>query len=60
MKINVIRVYFPNDAVKIHSGITHGKVLNGEDYAHRIQKLIYVHLLIELLPKVSVHSPEQT
>ena len=34
--------------VQISSGITYGIVLNEELYAHRFQKLIYLHLSTEL------------
>ena len=32
------------DEIQICSGITRGRVLNGELYAQRLQKLIYLHL----------------
>ena len=34
----------PVHIIRICSGITCGRVLNGEPYAQRLQKLIYLHL----------------
>ena len=39
-RVNIF-IYF---IIKLCSGITHGRVLNGELYAQRIQKLITGHL----------------
>ena len=41
------------------SGITCGSMLNGEVYAQRFQKLIYLHLLTDCFMKISLQSPEQ-
>ena len=38
------------------SGITTGRVLNGEFYAQRLQKLIYQHLLTGHFIKISFQS----
>ena len=38
---------------QISSGITRGRVLNGELYAHRLQKLIYLHLSTDCFMKIS-------
>ena len=37
------------DMIQLCSGITHGRVLNGELYAQRVQKLIYLHLSIFII-----------
>ena len=42
--------------IQICSGITRGRVLNGELYAQRLQKLIYLHLSTDCFMKISVHS----
>ena len=34
------------------SGITRGRVLNGEPYAQRFQKFIYLHLFTDCLMKI--------
>ena len=36
-------------SIQISSGITSGRVLNGELHAHRLQKLIYLHLNFTLM-----------
>ena len=41
------------------SGITRGRVLNGELYAQRLQKLIYLHLFTDCFMKISLQSSEQ-
>ena len=38
-------VYVEDHMIQICSGITSGRVLNGELYVQRLQKLIYLHLL---------------
>ena len=43
---------------QICSGITSGRVLNGELYAQRLQKLIYLHLLTGYFMKISLQSLE--
>ena len=40
--------------IQICSGITPGRVLNGELYALRLQKLIYLHLSADCFMKQSV------
>ena len=39
------KTYTLYDMIQICSGITSGRVLNGELYAQRLEKLIYLHLL---------------
>ena len=41
------------------SGITSGRVLNGELYAQRLQRLIYLHLLTGCFTKIYLQSLEQ-
>ena len=43
----------------ICSGITRGRMLNGELYAQRFQKLIYMHLFTDYFMKISPQSSEQ-
>ena len=38
------------------SGITSGRVLSGELYAQRLQKLVYLHLLTGCFMKISLQS----
>ena len=38
------------------SGITSGRVLNGDLYAHRLQKLIYLHLQDKLTSVIFLHK----
>ena len=38
---------------------TSGRVLNGELYAQRLQKLIYLHLFTDCFMKIPLHSSEQ-
>ena len=40
--------------IQICSGITHGRVFNGEHYAQRLQKLIYLHLSRDCFMKISL------
>ena len=40
--------------IQVCSGITRGRVLNGELHAQRLQKLIYVHLLTDCFMKISL------
>ena len=47
-----IKVY----TIQIWSGITHGRVLNEELSAQRLQKLIYLHLSTDCFMKISLHS----
>ena len=44
--------------IQLCSGITRGTVLNGELYAQRLQKLIYLHLFTDCFMKVSLQSSE--
>ena len=46
--------------IQIYSGITSGRVLNGELYAQRLQKLIYLHLLTGCFMKICLQSSEKT
>ena len=43
--------------IQMCSGITCGRVLNGELYAQRFQKLIYLHLFTDCFMKISPLSP---
>ena len=45
--------------IQICSGITSGRVLNGEFYAQILQKLIYLHLLTGCFMKISLQSSGQ-
>ena len=42
--------------IQICSGIIHGRVLNGELYAQRLQKLIYLHLSTDSFIKRNLHE----
>ena len=42
-----------NNIVQIYVGITPGRVLNGECYAQRLHKLIYLHLFTDCFMKIS-------
>ena len=42
--------------ILICSGITRGRMLNGELYAQRLQKLIYLHLPTDCFMKISLQS----
>ena len=46
--------------IEICSGITSGRVLNGELYAQRLQKLTYLYLLTGCFMKISLQSSEQS
>ena len=46
------KTYFQS-IIQICSGITRGRVLDGELYAQRLQKLIYLHLSTDCFMKVS-------
>ena len=45
--------------IKMCSGITRGRVLNGVRYAQRFHKLIYLHLFTDCFMKNSPQSSEQ-
>ena len=45
--------------IQICSGITRGRVLNGELYAQRLQQLIYLHLSKDCFMKISFQSTGQ-
>ena len=45
--------------IQICSGITRGRVLNGELYAQRLQKLIYLYLFTDCFMQISLQSSEQ-
>ena len=40
--------------IQICSGITRGRVLNGELHALRLQKLVYLHLSTDCFMKISL------
>ena len=42
--------------IQICSGITRGRVLNGELYAQRLDKLIYLHLSTDCFMKIPLQS----
>ena len=42
--------------IQICSGITRGRVLSGELYVQRLQKLIYLHLPTDCFMKISLQS----
>ena len=42
--------------IQICSGITRGRVLNGELYAQRLQMLLYMHLSTDSFMTISLHS----
>ena len=46
--------------IQMCSGITQGKVLNGELYARRFQKSVYLHLFTDCFMKISPQMSEQT
>ena len=48
-----------NRIIQIRSEITRGRVLNGELYAQRFQKLLYLHLFSDCFMKISPQSSEQ-
>ena len=45
--------------IQVCSGITSGRVFNGELYAQILQKLIYLHLLTGCFMKISLQSSKQ-
>ena len=45
--------------IQIYSEITRGRVLSGELYAQRLQKLIYLYLFTDCFMKISLQSSEQ-
>ena len=45
--------------IQICSGITRGRVLNGELYAQILQKLIYLNLSTECFMKIGVYRKMQ-
>ena len=51
--------YTPRHIIQIYSGITRGRVLNGELYAQRLHKLIYLCLSTECFMKISFHFSGQ-
>ena len=58
MELNVNASYkiINIDVSQICCGITYGRVLNGELYAPRLQKLIYLHLSTDCFMKISLQS----
>ena len=49
-----------NDKIPIYSGITSGRVLNGELYAQRLQKLIDLYVYRDCFIRISLKSSEQS
>ena len=47
-------VLFPGHMTQIYSGITRGRVLNGEISTQRLQKLIYLYLSTDCFMKISL------
>ena len=47
-----------HDIIQMCSGITHGRVLNGDFYAQRFQNLIYLHLFTDCFMTISIQSSE--
>ena len=45
--------------IQIYSGLTRARVLNGELYTQRLQKLIYLYLFTDCFMKFSHQSSEQ-
>ena len=45
--------------IQVSSGIICGRVLNGEFYAQRFQKLIYVHVFTDCFVKMFVQVIEE-
>ena len=45
--------------IQVCSGITSGRVLNGELYAQILHKLIYLYLLTGCFMKISLQSSKQ-
>ena len=54
-----LAVYLQVKKIQFYSGITRGRVLNGELYAQRLQKLIYMHLFTDCFVKISFQSSQQ-
>ena len=53
------RIFSTVHIIQICYGITRGRVLNGELYAQRLQKLIYLHLFTDCFMKISLQTSEQ-
>ena len=49
----------PSGIIQMYSGITHGRVLNGEFYAERFQKLLCLNLFTDYFMNISTQSSEQ-
>ena len=49
-------LYVNQYIIQISSGITHGRVLSGELYAQRLQKLIYLYFFTDCFMKISSQS----
>ena len=45
------------DIIQLCSGITRGRMFNGELYAERLQMLIYLHLFTDCFMKISLTTP---
>ena len=54
--VHIAKLYM----IHICSGLTRGRVLNGELYAQRLHKLIYLHLLTGCFMTISLQSSELT
>ena len=51
-------MYILSVVIQMCSGITCGRVLNGELYAQRFQQLSYLHLFTDCSLKISPQSSE--
>ena len=56
VKNEVVAVNVKKYIFQICSGTPRGRVLNGELYAQRLQKLIYLLLSTDCFMKISLHS----
>ena len=56
----VVNISHLKHLIQLCSGITRGRVLNGELDAKKNQKLIYLHLSTDCFMKISLQSLEQT
>ena len=54
--IDVWRIAIFSHIIQIYPGITRGRVLKGEFYAQRLQKLIYLYLFTDCFMKISLHE----
>ena len=47
-------IYLDDCIIQIYSGITRSRLLKGERYAQRLQKLIYLYLFTDCFMKISL------